>query len=433
MAEVNVSIEGLTRVRRALEDYQTDVDSITGKMQSSVTQIQLQMKQALRRQAMLVDALDQKVVALKTQLVQIQNALISAYNQIKAVRAEIAACEQKRPQLERHLSLLEQQRAQLEAQRSRADGDSGGIDAQIRAIDAQIRSCREALMQLDEKLRNLQRQKDELERKIAELKSQKMQKEAEIEETKAKLARAADKLERMDAAADTAETELFNLSQCARRFKQSSATTTGSLKTGIARCIAEIDAYMAIHLGTSGASGGSASGGSYAGGGGDLQSDCAGTMYVGNDSVPDDVETAARDYQQNAGEYNETIRAGGTNDSVERLRGVIQNHRLSGEAHYCRRASLADLGAIRDVPETELAGREYTFSGIMSAARTQNMADRVSAGDVLFEITAPAGTSALDLTGVPSYQEVMFDSPRCRIDRVEHRGFNTTVMHISIL
>lgn len=71
----------------------------------------------------------------------------------------------------------------------------------------------------------------------------------------------------------------------------------------------------------------------------------------------------------------------------------------------------------------------------MSASATQEMADAVSWGqneNVIYEISAPAGSSALELTNLPYFQEVMFDAPMCHIESAEPYGYNTIRVHITI-
>lgn len=57
----------------------------------------------------------------------------------------------------------------------------------------------------------------------------------------------------------------------------------------------------------------------------------------------------------------------------------------------------------------------------MSTTPDPKHANYVSHGDVFFELFAPEGVNALDLSSL-MYNEVLFDSPHCQIIGVERRG-----------
>lgn len=154
------------------------------------------------------------------------------------------------------------------------------------------------------------------------------------------------------------------------------------------------------------------------------------SKYRSVEDLPQHVWNAARDYQENHNEkYNSIMRQNRTSGDIKRLQNVIRNHGIAEDSVFYRRASLKDLGAdMANRPLSELPGMRYQFGGIMSAAKNTKMAS----GDVIFEIHAPAGTPALDLTDVDSFQEVMFDSPLCYIEKVEPEGYNTTRITIKV-
>lgn len=155
----------------------------------------------------------------------------------------------------------------------------------------------------------------------------------------------------------------------------------------------------------------------------------ASAQYKFVEELPDEVWDIARDYQANMEKYNPIIWAGGTSNNIKRLKKIIGSHFLAEDAVFYRRASLADLGKdLSNFPLDELIGKQYDFQGIMSASKNANMAN----SDVIFEISAPAGMPALDLTDVDYFQEVMFDSPQCHIKDIVAEGYNTTRIKISV-
>lgn len=158
------------------------------------------------------------------------------------------------------------------------------------------------------------------------------------------------------------------------------------------------------------------------------------TRYTSREQLSPEVDSCAGDYQTHHFDYNSAIREKRTNARVDRLREIINSHRLPEDTVLFRRASMRDLGKdLANLPLDQLAGRCYQFEGIMSTG-SRKMADMVSGSDtVLFEIRAEAGTPALDLTQVPWYQEAMFDSPYCYIESVDTEGYNTTHVVVRVL
>lgn len=428
MAGVSVTIDSLNNVKRAFSDFQTDVESLSDKISSSTEQILVEVKQSVKKQENLVTVLENKVSALINEIEQIQATIITVNARISSLKAEIVNLEKQRPQWEARIARLEQQKRQLEAQRNNSQGDTSGIDAQIRAIENQIQNCRRTLSQINEQVSSAKKQQADNERRGAELKDNKTKKENDLSTTKGELGKSKGKLERLSAAGDSVEREIANLNMAARKFEQTSTSSNTTSKAGVNKCIAEIEEYLAINLGTSGQGG--------TGNGDSRHTEVTQTgrsfPYSTSDEMPDDVFGLVRGYQENPG-WNQIIREGSSTPEIDRFRSVISHNHLSETAHFTRRASLADMGQeLQNVPLEELSGRTYPFVGIMSASGSQAMANSVSSGNVIYEITAREGTPALDLTNLSDFQEVMFDSPICHIDSAEMCGYNTIRVNISI-
>lgn len=430
MPVASVTIESLNNVKKAFSDFQTDVESFSDKINSSTEQILTEVKQSVKKQENLVVVLEKKVSSLVNEIEQIQSSIISVNSRISSLKTEIVNLERQKPQLEACISQLEQQKRQIEAQKNNSDGDTSGIGAQIRAIENQIQSCRRQLQQINEQISSAKQQQADNERKSAELKDCKVQKDNELSTTKSELSKAKSKFERLSAAGDSVEREIGNLNIAARKFEQNTSSSSETSKSGLSKCIASIDEYLAVNLGTvSSGNGERASTSQFA------SSQEYSHQYSSSNEMPDNVYSLACGYQGNP-EWNVTIRSGNTTPDIDAFRDVIQQHHLSGNAHFVRRASLADMGAeLQNLPIEELQGHSYPFIGIMSASATQEMADAVSWGqneNVIYEISAPAGFAALDLTNLPDFQEVMFDAPMCRIESAEMCGYNTIRVNITV-
>ena len=440
MAGISVTIDSLNNVKRALSDFQTDIESISDKINSDKDQVLAEVQKSVKRQLDIATLLADKVSVLIKEAEQIQTDINSVNSKISTLKTVIVNFESEKSQLEARLPQLEKRKRQLESQKNSTPGDANGIESQIRSIENQIQNCRRSLSEVNEKISSAKKQLADHEVRLAELKENKKRKLDEVISARNELGKAKNKYERLSDAGDSVEREIINLNVATGKFKQTSLTSSAASKTGINKCIAIIEEYLAINLGA-GASGGGTSGGSYGEGGGtaNYSSSDSGTVsqersypYSNSEEMPDNVYNSIRGYQENP-EWNSIIRSGDTTSEIDNFRNLINDNHLSESAHFTRKASLADLGPeLQNLPLEELAGQSYSFVGIMSASGTQEMADSVSAGNVIYEITAPAGTAALDLTNLPDFQEVMFDSPTCHIESAEMCGYNTIRVNITV-
>lgn len=136
-----------------------------------------------------------------------------------------------------------------------------------------------------------------------------------------------------------------------------------------------------------------------------------------NDIPQKEFECIAK-YNSDSASFNTPIRNHVTTKDTKLLSQMISERELSESKTLYRRATLEDLNGL-DVSQIDtLVGQSFSFSGFMSATPDAKLPNYVSHGNVFFEYSVPAGTNALDLTSL-MYNEVVFDSPRCQIDRVE--------------
>lgn len=155
------------------------------------------------------------------------------------------------------------------------------------------------------------------------------------------------------------------------------------------------------------------------------------TKYTSVDELSEDVYVAAQHYQENHEKYNPVMRQGGTSEDIKRLKSIISEHKIAEDTVFFRRASLKDLGKeLENCPLSDLVGKRYQFQGIMSVAKNGN--DKMASDDVVFKVIAPKGTPGLDLTDVGFFQEAMFDSPLCYIEKAEMTGYNTPCITVRV-
>lgn len=429
MAGVSVTIESLKNVKRALSDFQTDIDSVTDKINSSTEQILVEIKQSIKKQENIVTAISGKVSSLINEIEQIQEDIISLNMRIKSLKTEISNLEKQKLQLKMKVHQLEQQKQKLLAQKNNDQNDVGGIKNQIRAIETQIQNCWRTQNHINDQISIVQQRLTNNERRCTELKKGKTTKEGELSAAKSDLNRSKSKLERLSLAGDSVERELTNLSIAVKKFGETASASNTTSKAGVNKCIAEIEEYLAVSLGGTGNQEGAANNAFH---NIDESSGERTFPYASSEEMSDAVFDLVREYQTNGVEWNLMIRAGGTTDEIDNFRELIQQNHLSINSHFTRRATFADMGQeLQGLQPEELVGRSYTFTGIMSASRAGWSG--FAPGNVIYEISAPVGTSVLDLTNLVDFQEAMFDSPICHINSVvQPQGSSTTVVYMTV-
>lgn len=146
-------------------------------------------------------------------------------------------------------------------------------------------------------------------------------------------------------------------------------------------------------------------------------------QYTNINDIPENEYNCITDYNTDSGQFNNAVRAGMVTKQTKLLSKMIQDRVLYEPKKLYRRGTIADLNDLSCDPDDpgDLAGKEYTFCGFMSTSPSSKLVDYVSHHNVFFEFDVSAGVNALDLSSL-MYNEVIFDSPQCKIQSAERRG-----------
>lgn len=146
-------------------------------------------------------------------------------------------------------------------------------------------------------------------------------------------------------------------------------------------------------------------------------------QYSSIEDIPQEEFECISNYNADASAFNSPVREGKSTKETRLLSQMINDRIISESKTLYRRATLLDLNGLNVNPESidSLIGQQFQFSGFMSTTPDPKHANYVSHGDVFFELFAPEGVNALDLSSL-MYNEVLFDSPHCQIIGVERRG-----------
>lgn len=264
---VTVTTEALSSVKKALQDFRTDIEGLAtrseNKTETQLDQCRSAVKQTtgdLEKAETLVAQLTQTVARLEAEIAKMTKQLEQVQRRLPQIGNEVQSISSQLTQLRARLS-------QLQAQLSGADGEAREqIQAQINAVQGQIRQCEQKKAQLEKEKSQLETQKSQLQSGLSSAKGEKAKSEAELARQKNRRDKLKDKLSRLKTAFHRVEDKARDYVKATRTFESRAGASTQKSASAVDKCLASIEAYLAVSLGSSsgGGGGGSTGGGSAA-------------------------------------------------------------------------------------------------------------------------------------------------------------------------
>jgi len=247
MSVVSVSKESLQRVKTALREFQTNVETSTEHIKSHAEEIVTSTRSSIKKQHALVESLENKVALLSSEIEQCQAQIICNSNQINSLKDNIADVSLRVSNLDGRIVQLDMQKQRLSASSSSADHCNDNSN-QIYAIEHQIQSCENHRRQLDNQLSSMRNQENSLNCQNAKRHTEKSRMDATLIMTKKELKEACEKSEEMKNAGAAVESSISNFLIVALQYRQTAILTSNTNKSGIDKCIAAIEEYAATNL-----------------------------------------------------------------------------------------------------------------------------------------------------------------------------------------
>ena len=247
MSDVSVSKESLQRVKTALREFQTNVETSTGHIKSHAEEIVTNTRSSIKKQQALVESLENKVALLSSEIEQCQAQIICNSNQINSLKDNLADVTSRVSSLDGRIVQLDMQKQRLSASSSSADHCNDNSN-QIYAIERQIQSCENQRRQLENQLSSMRNQENSLNCQNAKLHAEKSRMDAALIMTKKELKEACGKSEKMKNAGAAVESSVSNFLSVTQLFRQNAVTANNMSKSGIEKCLSAIDEYEAINL-----------------------------------------------------------------------------------------------------------------------------------------------------------------------------------------
>ena len=268
---VTVTTEALNIVKKALQDFRTDIEGLAArsenKTETQLDQCRNAVKQTtgdVQKAETLVAQLTQTVARLEAEIAKMTKQLEQVQRRLPQIGNEVQSISSQLTQLRSRLS-------QLQAQLSGADGEAREqIQAQINSVQGQIHQCEQKKAQLEKEKSQLETQKSQLQSGLSSAKGEKAKSEAELARQKNRRDKLKDKLARLKTAFHRVEDKARAYVKAARTFENRAGASTQKSASAVDKCLTSIEAYLAVSLGSSsgggdGSTGGGSTGGSTAG------------------------------------------------------------------------------------------------------------------------------------------------------------------------
>lgn len=428
---VDVTTEALQTVKNALATFQSDISGLSMRATNDTDDIVNECKAKITQTKSEIAQVETQISVINQQINELESKIEQTTAQHNTLTARIPQLMNNIRSLGSKISILNSQISSLRSQLANTEGDEERqqIQEQISALDNQVSQCEAKRAQMETELQNSEQRKSELQQAINSAKSQKTQCESELSVQKNRCNKMKDKFERLKRTFTRVEADLKDYVSATKKFESGSAEKAQHNRSSIDKCLYSINEYLSSNFGL-----GHVSTSNIENYPSEHQaatvSDNRTYPYSSVEDLPDKIFDRCADYRDNCWDnYNIPIRTGRTSHKIKELKKIISAHHLAETTKFVRTASLKDLGELAETPLDELEGKSYPFLGFMSASppdKPQNL------DNVYFEITAPSGYPALDLTNINHFNEVIFDSPTCYIERVETHGNNTPHIFITL-
>lgn len=141
MGSVSVSRESLHKVKMALRDFQTSVESSTDHMRAHLEEVAVSIQASIKKQQEAVATLKNKITRLASDIEHCQTQIIGNNNQITVLKGRIESISSRIRELDNETAKLRAQKQQLMSQGRPENSDGNSNGAQLSNIENRIRDC----------------------------------------------------------------------------------------------------------------------------------------------------------------------------------------------------------------------------------------------------------------------------------------------------
>lgn len=247
----SVSYEALATVKRALQNFQSDVSGAGFSAGNTASAILSECRASVQQTADTIGSIEEEIKQLSWQIDQ-------ADKQLSACNYEWGRIyHEELPMLYKDIQNTEGQLYQLRGQIRALQAELPGLEEgeaknqvlrQISALDNQRKNGEGHLQQLNAAVAEKEQKKQILQGQIAKLKSDLSRMESERSEKKSRLSKFYGKLERQKSALSRVQADLDAYVSAARFFEQSSSGATATSQAAINRCLESIESYESVIL-----------------------------------------------------------------------------------------------------------------------------------------------------------------------------------------
>ncbi|MDR0219944.1 MAG: hypothetical protein LBI54_00885 [Lachnospiraceae bacterium] len=246
MPGVSVSIDALTRVKAALNDYQIDISGFSQRIEQQSADIMKSAEREMQKIAQQIEETRSAIWQLKEKIIRLEEDIKRMGNDIKATERKIEATENRIGAKQKEADCIREQIAELERAAANAQGE-----AAVR-IREQLSELRELLAQVEAEIRGLRNELSDLKARITQLqqgirdaRSERVKAEDKLHAAERVLDRRQNKHERMKATVIKLNDQMEAILSASKSFETRATSKAEESAGNIDKCLAAIEAYLA--------------------------------------------------------------------------------------------------------------------------------------------------------------------------------------------
>jgi len=238
-------MDALVQVKTALQDYQTDISGLSGRMRQHVADVSQSADIEMRRIGDQIDGVVSQIKTLKGEIQSLTETINRKIDEKRLTEQKLEIVQGQLEQEQKQADSLAEWIASLEESAARAEGEvKEGILRQIRKLQGQLSEVKSKIVHLQDQIPVLTGRILRLQRETEEVKTKKARKERDLCEVEVLLNRLQDKQERMRVALVKMNANMDVLLSAAGSFEMRTASEMSGHAGNVNKCITTVEAYL---------------------------------------------------------------------------------------------------------------------------------------------------------------------------------------------
>lgn len=248
MLDVNVSRDGLVKVKEILCQFKTDVEYIPNLIVQHAEEIQVDCQRKIIELKKQIVDLERCIKENEIKLELLQSKIDSNLKKVNENKDQIVKLEEEKGGIEARIELLNNQLSGLNGHFPNTEKEKRTMQNQILNNEQQIQNQRYCLLDIEKMIGIIENKIRDLEKENRIIQNDLNSTGTELQNQKKERNRKENVLERMKIAFNNIKGEISNLVSLIRSFTNNALSTANNNMAGVDQCIQHIDDYIATDL-----------------------------------------------------------------------------------------------------------------------------------------------------------------------------------------